>query len=189
MSNYTYTIDSASQFSVFIEGPFFRCIYPRNTITNKSFETYEEAEIFAKDEIFRLENPMFKQVHYFFEMSGGDGKTPPGIKNDGIDKLTIKITARTTDAPDSDIIKYTDSLRINISNEETGLTHDVVNLEIVDGTGTINYTSLNPTGLRCNFYVKEDSFFDLDKTNSKYSDDKYRVFLHGDTEFVIYRDL
>lgn len=189
---YNYEVNPVSPFEVIITGWKFKTIYPFNTETNTPFQSTAEAGVFAESVIYKLMNPPRYEIWYHVDITGGDNKTPIGIRNDGVDSVTVNITARETEKIDSPIRPITDDFRVNIRTVD-GNMYDVILLNLVDGVGSITYTDDNSKGNILNISIPDNMRVHINPDNSitDYDRDRndlfYSVHIIGETQIVVYR--
>lgn len=192
--SYQYNVSADSPFSVRITGEYYNTLYTFNVKTNQPFTSYDEALVFATEQANLLNNPQRYEIWYHMSVTGGDGKFPVGIKNDGVDSLVVTITARETQELESPIRPINDSFRVDIKTEE-GYVYDVVLITFVNGVGTINYTDDNKKGNNLVVTIPENLKVSVDNDghvtvvgfDSRTEETVYSVHLTGDTRFVVYR--
>jgi hypothetical protein len=192
--SYEYNVNESAPFEVRITGPYYNTLFPFNPTTNEPFVSREVATEFAVAQVALLENPPRYEIWYHMSVTGGDGKVPVGIRNDGIDSLLVTITARETEDPTSPIRPITDNFRVDIKTQD-GSVYDVVLVAFVNGVGTINYTDDNKKGNNLmvtipdnlKVMVNEDGSVSVVTRGVIPTGNIYSVYLIGSTHFVVYR--
>lgn len=113
-------------------------------------------------------------------LSGGDGDTPPGIKNDGTDALSVSVALRSGQDPSSPVVPVTGAWRITI-RDDTGAIYDVVRITLTDGQANFSYTTTGRTGL-CRLDERDLAPLTAGEAT-------YRLRLARPVEFKVYREL
>lgn len=192
--SYQYEVSENTPFEVRITGDYYNTLFPFNPNTNEPFVSYDVALVFAITQVDLLENPPRYEIWYHMSVTGGDGKVPVGIRNDGVDALVVTITARETEDPTSPIRPVNDNFRVDIKTED-GSVYDVVLVTFVNGVGVINYTDDNKKGNNLTVTIPENLRVSInnDGTVSVVTrgvtpeGNIYSVYLIGSTRFVVYR--
>lgn len=192
--SYQYEVSENTPFEVRITGDYYNTLFPFNPNTNEPFVSYDAALVFAITQVDLLENPPRYEIWYHMSVTGGDGKVPVGIRNDGVDALVVTITARETEDPTSPIRPVNDNFRVDIKTED-GSVYDVVLVTFVNGVGVINYTDDNKKGNNLTVTIPENLRVSInnDGTVSVVTrgvipeGNIYSVYLIGSTRFVVYR--
>jgi len=113
-------------------------------------------------------------------LSGGDGDTPPGIKNDGTDTLTVNVALRAGPEPEAPLVPASGSFRVTV-RDDTGAVYDVVKVSLASGQASFAYTTGGRPGL-CRLEER-----DLAPLTA--GDTTYRLRLAQPVEFKVYREL
>lgn len=192
--SYQYEINTNSPFYVRITGDNYNTLYPLNTETNEPFVSYDDALAFANSLIHTLNNPQRFEVWYHIEMTGGDGKIPLGIQNNGTDSIMVAVTVRETEDKESPIRSINDSFRVEIKAQD-GTTYDVLLVTLTNGVGSVSYTDSGTKGDILTITIPKDLFVTINESGgisvvnrgSQHSGEIYSVHLIGDTQFVVYR--
>lgn len=191
--SYRYEVEETAPFAVRITGSNYNCLYPFNPDTNTEFTSYDNAETWAQGMIYDLENPPSYEIWYHLDVTGGDGKTPVGILNDGVQSVTVTVTARESADPASNIRPINDTFRMEIRTQD-GYVYDVVLFNFVNGVGSITYTDDNPKGNlltvslpeNLRVYLNDDGTVDVGPIIGR-DDQLYSSYLTGETQFIVYR--
>jgi hypothetical protein len=113
-------------------------------------------------------------------LSGGDGDTPPGIKNDGADALTVNVALRAGPEPDAQLVPANGGFRVSV-RDDSGAIYDVVKVSLSDGQGSFSYTTDGRPGV-CR--LEEGDLAPITA-----GDTTYRLRLANPVEFKVYREL
>lgn len=114
-------------------------------------------------------------------VTGGDGNTPIGIVNDGVDSFSINVAIREGEEPDSAIVTSFTNMNYRVKiREDSGSIYDIINVNFVDGVSTFNYSTTNKASV-C--LVQEDDLIPINIGSVE-----YKIGLVGNTEFIIYRN-
>lgn len=189
---YEYNINADSPWPVNITGPKYNTIYNFDPATNQPFTSYNDAERFAQEEIDRIKNPPRYEIWYHIDATGGDGKNPAGIRNDGTDALNITITARETEDPESPVRGINDDFRMEIRTSD-GYVYDVLLVSFVNGVGSLTYTDDAPKGNTLTVSIPEGLVVQINDDGTvnvpPFAEKKqvYSVYLAGETQFIVYR--
>lgn len=119
-------------------------------------------------------------VFAHISITGGDGLTPPGICNDGVNALDISLAIRSGPMPDSPLLPISGTWRILIRSKD-GPIYDIVSIQVTDGLGEARYTTTLPP---CECTISEDDFDQLE-----YGGASYRVRLASPVAIKVYRTL
>jgi len=110
-------------------------------------ETWSNGTVVEKRYWTPVEVPPITYVYLHPVITGGDGKTPIGITNDGVDSLTITMTFRQTADPASAVVTALTGVERNIMlRDSDGNEYDVIKVGAVDGVVTIPYTTDSRAG-------------------------------------------
>jgi len=119
-------------------------------------------------------------IYLHLNLSDGDGKEPIGIQNNGVDILTVTATFRYTEDPESDIITAIDNVEWRVTiRSYPGDIYDIVNIEFVGGTLSLNYTTTNRPAI-CK--ISDEDFEIIEMAGTK-----YKINLIGDATFKVFR--
>jgi len=112
----------------------------------------------------------------------GDGRTPVGIKNNGVDSLAVTATFRQTSNPASPAISsiHDVSWRVTIRDTNNNI-YDIVDVNFIQGVAAFNYTTNNNANI-CQ--ILESDFEVIE-----FGGQTYTLKLIGDSTFKVYRDL
>lgn len=115
-------------------------------------------------------------------MSGGDGRDPIGIRNNGIDALNVVATFRESENPSSPVITAIDgvSWRITVRNAK-GDIYDIVDVAFAAGVASFAYTTDNKPDV-CQILESDFEQIEIGGTT-------YTLKLIGDNIFKVYRQL
>jgi hypothetical protein len=113
-------------------------------------------------------------------LSGGDGDTPPGIKNDGQDALTVEVALRAGPEPDASLVPADGAWRITI-RDDAGAIYDVVKVGLASGQANFSYTTDGRPGL-CRLDERDLAPITAGNTT-------YRLRLASPVEFKVYREV
>jgi len=124
--------------------------------------------------------PNYLYIH--LAMTGGDGRDPIGIHNDGIDAMNVVATFRETEDPASPVIEAVDgvSWRITVRNH-VGSVYDIVDVAFMAGIASFAYTTENNPDVCC---ILESDFEQIELGGITYT-----LKLIGDSSFKVYRQL
>ena len=134
------------------------------------------------DEVFVPPEPVVENNLYIHLELVGDGRTPVGIKNDGVDILSVTATFRQTMDPLSTVIaSVTDmSWRITIRDINNNI-YDIVDVTFTDGVASFDYTTDNKANV-CQ--ISESDFEEITVGETTYT-----LKIVGDNTFKVYRAL
>jgi hypothetical protein len=115
-------------------------------------------------------------------MTGGDGRDPIGIQNNGIDALNVVATFRQSESPSSAVITAIDgaSWRITVRNAK-GDVYDIVDVAFTAGVASFAYTTNNKPDV-CRILEADFEQIEISGTT-------YQLKLIGDSTFKVYRQL
>lgn len=124
--------------------------------------------------------PTGPEIWLHLAITGGDGDTPPGVKNDGVDALAVAATLRVGPGGSDPVVPVDEAWRITIRTD-TGAVYDVVRVGLVEGLANVSYTTSGATAV-CQ--VLESDFLPVAVAGTT-----YRVRLAAPVVFKIYREL
>jgi hypothetical protein len=120
-------------------------------------------------------------IYLHIDMVDGDGKEPIGIKNDGIDYMTVTATFRATDNPASPVISaINEEWRVLIRDNNNAI-YDVVLIVFTEGIAEFAYKTTNRPAV-CTMLESDLELVTL-------GEDIYKLKLASDARFTIYRTL
>ena len=192
--SYQHEINTNAPFEVTITGPNYHTLYPFNTTINGPFTSYDDALAFANNLVDSLNNPQRFEMWYHIEMTGGDGKKPVGIQNNGTDSITVAVAVRETEDKESPVRPINDSFRVDIKTQD-GVTYDVLLVTLKNGVGSVTYTDSSAKGNNLSITIPRDLLVTINESGvitvvtrgSNPEGNVYSVHLIGDTQFVVYR--
>ncbi len=124
--------------------------------------------------------PADPELWLHLSITGGDGDTPPGVLNDGVDALAVAAALRVGPGGSDPVVPVDEAWRITVRTD-TGAVYDVVRVGLVEGLANVSYTTSGATAV-CQ--VLESDFLPLAVAGST-----YRVRLAAPVVFKIYREL
>jgi len=127
--------------------------------------------------------PFEPNIYLHLSVTGGDGKEPIGVLNDGTDSINVTCTFRKTSDPVSDILTAITGLSRRVTvRKDTGECYDIFSITFVDGISSFAYkTTLDPAICE----IKESDFLPVDSGYEV----PYIINLIGDNTFKVYRSL
>jgi hypothetical protein len=139
--------------------------------------TYIE-EVFAPPEVVE-DTSTILYVHLGLV---GDGRIPVGIKNDGVDTLSVTATFRQTEDPLSTVITAVTAMSWRITiRDVTNNIYDIIDVTFTDGIASFDYTTDNKANI-CQ--ILESDFEEITVGETTYA-----IRLFGDNTFKVYRAL
>jgi len=120
-------------------------------------------------------------IYLHVNVTDGDGKEPIGVKNDGVNYLSVEATFRVSSDPGSTVIATIteQEWRVTVRDANDAI-YDVVNVKFVSGICTFQYVTTNsPT-----FCSIIESDFDLVEMAGV----TYKILLVDEVIFKVYRD-
>ena len=114
-------------------------------------------------------------VNFNVSITGGDGKSPPGISNNGIDFVTVTIALTLLDGKPAPL--QNGKHRVTI-HDSSGTEYDIISIDFLDGKVSFNYTSdMRPATIS------------IDVNDLFISDVEAAFNIVGDNRIIIYRIL
>ncbi len=113
-------------------------------------------------------------------LSGGDGDSPPGIKNDGTDALTVSVALRAGPEADAQLVPASGAFRVTV-RDDSGAIYDVVKISLSNGQGSFSYTTDGRPGV-CR--LEEGDLAPISAGGTT-----YRLRLAQPVEFKVYREV
>jgi len=128
------------------------------------------------------ETPVVNYLYIHLEMTDGDGREPIGIKNDGVDGLSVVATFRQSEDPESSVLTSVTGMSWRVTIRDiSNQVYDIVDVTFTNGVSSFVYTTSDKPAI-C--YIRE---YDLEKVT--FGDTEYTLKLVGDTTFKVYRQL
>jgi hypothetical protein len=124
--------------------------------------------------------PADPEVWLHLAVTGGDGDTPPGVLNDGVDALTVTAAIRSGSGQADPVVPLEGAWRITI-RDDVGAVYDVVKVTLTAGESSVAYTTSGRTAV-CQ--VLESDFLPVEVSGVT-----YRVRLAAPVAFKVYREL
>ena len=153
-------------------------------VIRESTEPEGEVSRFISGEFDIVTGQTWTPLTYLYlhiDMVDGDGKEPIGIKNDGVDYMTVTVTFRATDNPASPVIEaINDEWRVLI-RDNTSAIYDVVLIVFTNGVVEFQYKTTNRPAV-CTLDEDDLEFINL-------GEDVYKLKIANEAKFTVYRVL